>query len=104
MRYGNCWLYALPRWLRHPFSTCLITRKSRFTFWPHVFWCCEPDEIQFVERGEYFVIGLSLCGFAASIEGVPVSEYKPDEPQIGFWSFLMAIIFKGHVRNGKGEE
>jgi hypothetical protein len=33
-----------------------------------------------------------------------VEEFKPDEPQIGRWAWLMAIVFKGHVRKGKGEE
>ena len=78
MRYGNCWLWALPRFFSGK-KRYLIVRKSRYTFWPHAMLTDDISECE-------------------------VEEYKPDEPQMGFWSFLMAIIFKGHVRKGKGEE
>ena len=79
MRYGNCWLYAVPRWLKNPRRTYLVVRVSKHGFWPHVF-------------------------FAESIDGLEVEEFRPVKPQQGIIGFLHAIFFKGWVRKGKGEQ
>ncbi len=79
MKYGNCWLYALPKWLKNPRKTYLIIRMSKYTFWPHVF-------------------------FAESIDDIEVEEFQPLKPQKSLWGIFHALCFKGRVRKGKGEE
>lgn len=79
MRYGNCWTYALPRWLRNPRGSYLVVRMSKHAFWPHVF-------------------------LAHSIDGLEVEEFKPVKPKEGVRAWFHAIIYEGRVRKGKGEE
>jgi hypothetical protein len=57
----------------------LIVRLSKHTFWPHVFFC-------------------------ESIENTEVEEFKPVEPQEGFWAAFAALVFRGRIRKGMGEE
>jgi hypothetical protein len=76
---GNCWTYALPKWWKRPRDTYLIVRLSRHTFWPHVFFC-------------------------ESLENTEVEEFKPLEPQRGWRAWFGAIVFRGRVRKGRGEE
>lgn len=78
MKRGNCWLWALPRWLKNPAGSYLIVRKSRYSIWPHVM-------------------------LTSSIEDVDVQEYVPLKPQRGVIGFFRAIYFRGYVRKGKGD-
>jgi hypothetical protein len=60
----------------------LIVRLSKHTFWPHVFFC-------------------------ESIENTEVEEFKPLKPlkpQAGFWATFAALVFRGRIRRGRGEE
>jgi len=75
---GNCWTYALRRW-RYKEGQYLVIRKSRFVFWPH-------------------------CFLADNIVDLEVEEFKPIAPQHGRFAWIKAIIFKGRVRKGRGEE
>jgi hypothetical protein len=68
----------MPRWLRGE-KRYLIVRKSLLTFWPHVM-------------------------LTDSIEGIEVEEFKPLHPIKGWRAMFAAIVFKGRVRVGKGEE
>lgn len=78
MRYGNCWLWALPRWLRGE-RRYLIVRKSNHTIWPHVMLTDDISQVQ-------------------------IEEFTADEVKKGWRAFFHALVFKGHVRNGKGDE
>jgi hypothetical protein len=77
VRYGNCWLWALPRWLRGK-KRYLIVRKSNHTIWPHVML---TDDLRDVE----------------------IEEFTADEVKKGWKAFFHAPFFKGHVRKGKDE-
>jgi len=78
VRYGNCWLWALPRWLRGQ-KRYLIVRKSLHTIWPHVM-------------------------LTDDISQVDVEEFTAEKPSKGLLGFLHAPFFKGRIRKGKGEE
>ena len=77
MRFGNCWLYALPRWLLGK-QRYLIVRKSNHAIWPHVML---TDDISSVE----------------------IEEFTADKPLKGWRGFFHAPFFRGHVRKGKDE-
>lgn len=79
MPRGNCWLYALPRWLKNPSGSYLVVRKSRHSFWPHVM-------------------------LAQSIEDLEVEEFVPVKPKSGWRATFHALIYEGKVRRGKGEK
>ena len=75
---GNCWDYALAKWLR-PESTYLVVRRSKYANWLH-------------------------CFYAPSIDGLYVEEFKPLAPQRGWRAVMEALRFEGRVRKGEGEE
>ncbi len=82
-RWGNCWTFAVPKWIKSPRNSYLVIRLTRHTWVPHVF-------------------------FAQSIDGLEVEEFKPLRPVRGGWFLrkfpLHTLIFRGRVRKGKGEE
>lgn len=75
---SNCWFYALERFGTDPRHSYLVVRLSRHAAWPHVM-------------------------FAPSIEGLAVSEFKPDSPQRGMRGLWAALLFRGRVRDGVGD-
>lgn len=77
--YGNCWAYAIPRWLQNPRRRYLVVRMSRAGVWPHVM-------------------------FAHSIEELEIEEFAPVERVYGWRGFLAAFWFRGGVAKGKGEQ
>jgi hypothetical protein len=82
MKYGNCWVYALPKWLRHPWTTYLVirfVRKPNLPI-PHVF-------------------------FAKSIAGLEVEEFQPIERKPVWWKAIFhKLWYRGRIRKGWGEE
>jgi hypothetical protein len=83
MTLNNCLFWALRRWWQYGTAhSYLIIRKSRHTWLPHVMW-------------------------TKSIDDVYVEEYKPVDPAQGklFRRFpFPALMFRGRVRRGWGEE
>jgi hypothetical protein len=92
VKWGNCWFYALPRWLKNPSKTYLIIRLSHESWFPilHVF-------------------------FARSIAHTEVEEFKPSHwtkkhfirGPLGLAFKIVpiyAILFHGRIRHGLGEE
>jgi hypothetical protein len=83
MTFGNCWIYAFRRWRQEGMSDTYITfRKSRHSWIWHAFW-------------------------VPSISETYVEEYKPIDPAQGklFRCFpFPALMFRGRVRKGWGEE
>jgi len=78
MKRGNCWIYALARWVKNPRGTYIVIRLSRRSIWPHLF-------------------------FAESIDGLEVSEFVPDSPRRGVLGFFHALWYRGRIRFGAGE-
>lgn len=76
---GNCWSYAVPRWLKDPRGTYLVMRLSLSNAWPHVF-------------------------FVKNIQGLAVEEYHPVHRIPGWKSWFAAVWYQGRVRKGQGEE
>lgn len=84
MRWGNCWLYALPKWFKNYFKGFWLSiRKSKNSWVPHV------------------VVSKNL-------NGVEVEEYVPCDPVVPtkWWHHLAlhTLIFKGRVRKGPAKE
>ena len=92
MKWGNCWFYALPKWLKNPRKTYLIIRMTHKAWFPvlHVF-------------------------FARSIKHTEVEEFKPSEWTEKYFvrgplglAFkiipIYGILFHGRIRRGLGEE
>ena len=80
MAYSNCLIVALALWQRH--GGYVVIRRSRHTWVPHFMW-------------------------TKSIEGLEVIEYKPVKPHRGRLFKLLpvrAILFRGRMRRGVGEE
>ena len=72
MKFGNCWLYALPRWLREG-GYIVVCWSPRNTFVPHAM-------------------------FTQDIQGVEVEEYVPINPRSGLVGVLSSVLFRGRVR------
>jgi hypothetical protein len=79
LKYGNCWLFALPKWLKNPRKTYLVIRLSHHIPVPHVF-------------------------FAKSISELEVEEYQPLNPKEGWRAIFHKFWYRGRIRKGKGEE
>ena len=75
MVYGNCWSFAVGKWLKDPRYTYLVVRMSRHANVPHVM-------------------------FSESMSGANLQEFVPLKPQYGFKGFIDSLWFKGHVRKG----
>lgn len=93
MRWGNCWFYVLPKWLKNPRNTYLIIRLTR-----------EPS-----------VIPIPHVMFAESIKNTEVTEFKPSawtKKNIIYGPLGMvfrkipiySLFFHGRIRTGLGEE
>lgn len=81
MKWGNCWTYAIKRWIEEgPASSYIIMRFSKRA--PHVL----------------------HAFFTKSIENTEVEEYYAKEPKQGWRAWLHAPWFKGKIRKGIGEE
>lgn len=78
MKSGNCWIFAVRRWIKRPRTTYLVIRISKHGIWPHMF-------------------------FAKSIEGIDVEEFVPRRPRRGIVGFFHAIFYSGRVRTQSGE-
>lgn len=76
---GNCWSFAIPKWLKQPKETYLVIDMSRHAKVAHV-------------------------RFAPSIEGLYVEELKPAKPQRGLKGLADSLWFRGRIRKGQGEE
>lgn len=83
MKFGNCWIYAVRRWLKEGTAdSYLIIRRSRHSWVWHVMW-------------------------SPSIEHNYIEEFKPRKPKHGLlWRLfpLYGICFRGRIRRGWGEE
>jgi hypothetical protein len=78
--WGNCWSYAVPRWLKHGgYLSIRWSRSARLfgvPFIPHVIWVRE------------------LC------EHSVVEQTVPDRTSKSWWrEALLSFYFKFHVRN-----
>lgn len=69
---SNCVIFALAKWFRH--GGYIIARKSRYGWWPHVMW-------------------------AATLDGVEVQHYLPDDPKHGMW--IPPPVFRGRIVVGE---
>lgn len=72
MKYGNCWLHALPRWFRQG-GYLVVCWSPRNPFVPHAMHC-------------------------DSMAGVEVTEYVPITPRTGLVGVLCSFLFAGRVR------
>jgi hypothetical protein len=75
---GNCWSFAIPKWLRQPRKTYLVIDMSRHAKVAHV-------------------------RFAPSIDGLYVEELKPAKPQRGFKGLMDSLWFDGRIRKDVGD-
>lgn len=93
MQWGNCWFYALPKWLKNPRQTYLIIRLTREPSW----------------------IPILHVMFAESIKNTEVSEFKPSQwtkKKVIYGPLgllfrripLYSLFFHGRTRTGLGEE
>lgn len=80
MRWGNCWAWAIPKWLKDYFrGDALVIRKSAITWVPHAM-------------------------RARCIKGLQIEEFIPEHfpnTKIGRMFPVQSICFKGRVRNGQ---
>lgn len=80
MKWSNCIIWAIPRWLRgYLRGQALVIRRSAHTWVPH-------------------------CSIAKCIKDLIVEEYIPQRvPQSKWlrWFPVQAILFKGLVRRGE---
>lgn len=72
MRFGNCWLYALPLFLSKG-GYLVVCWSPRNRLIPHAMW-------------------------TQDLQGVEVHEFIPDHPRTGLFGLLFAILFRGRVR------
>lgn len=72
MRWGNCWIFALPRWWRRG-GALVVIRSPRNRNIPHAMWA--PDA-----------------------SGLAVEEFVPDRPREGVFGLLHSLWFRGRVR------
>jgi hypothetical protein len=75
---GNCWSFAIPKWLMNPSGTYLVVSLSRHVPVPHV-------------------------RFAPSIAGLYVEELQPAAPRKGFRGILDSFWFRGKANKGQSE-
>lgn len=44
---SNCIIFALTKWFRE--GGYIIVRKSRYGWWPHMFWCADLENIKLID-------------------------------------------------------
>lgn len=74
MRFGNCWLYTIPKMIRDG-GYILVTRSPRNRFVPHSMWIEDIND-----------------------PNSEIHEFVPDTPKRGIMGFFHAFLFKGHIR------
>lgn len=72
MKYGNCWTYAIPRFVRE--GGFIIVRWSpRNKFIPHISYSRDLETIE---------------------------EFVPDRPRTGLLGILSSFVFRGSIKKG----
>lgn len=74
MRYGNCWLYTIPKLLREG-GYIIVYRSPRNRLVPHSMWVKDISDPM-----------------------AEIYEFIPDRPKTGILGFFHAFFFRGHVR------